>query len=35
MHDKMPRDAYIQGGAEAFDQDPVREATVDLLRKGS
>src|SRR5215468_10400095 len=31
MPDKMPRDADTQGGAETFDQDPVREAAFDLL----
>src|SRR5215472_14628910 len=35
MPNKMPRDAYTQGGAEAFDQDLVREATVGLLGQGS
>src|SRR5262249_61120597 len=31
MADKMPRDADTQGGAETFDQDPVREAALGLV----
>jgi len=34
MPDKMPRNADAQGRAQAFDQDPIREATFHLLGQG-